>query len=204
MGLNHRRWDRRSKNSARWTHQCTAPPRSRHRCHPNEICATTRYLRKADFFRAHLEGADLSGGHLAEAEGLTQEQIDQAIAEENEARSSLVVRVSGTQGIAYSGNYGKIVEGSQGSSFEGGRAVYDILEAEPVDYEVGDEEGAFAFFQKIQHGEGILRVEILKDGEAVASRETSAELATVDVVWPPQVETTTGIPQVPVSKYKTT
>ncbi len=130
--------------------------------------------------------------------------VAQAIAEENEARSNLVVRVSGTQGIAYSGNYGKIVEGRQRDSFEGGRAVYDVLEAEPVDYEVGDEEGAFAFFQKIQHGEGLLRVEILKDGEAVASRETSAELATVDVVWPPQVETTTGIPQVPVSKYKTT
>ena len=68
--------------------------------------------------------------------------------------------------------------------------MYGFLEAEPVDYEVGDEDGAFAFFQKIQPGGGALKVEILKDGEVVVSRETSTEWGSVDVIWPSQVETT--------------
>jgi len=36
--------------------------------------------------------------------------------------------------------------------------------------------------------------EILKDGKTVASREASEEFCAIDVVWPPQAETTTGIP----------
>ena len=56
--------------------------------------------------------------------------------------------------------------------------VYDSLGAEPVEYKVGDEEGAFAFFQKNQAG-GTLRVEILKDGKPVASRETSEEFGAI-------------------------
>jgi copper transport protein len=115
----------------------------------------------------------------------------QSSAEENKAGSGLVVRVSGTQGLTYSGNYGKVVEGRQGeNAFEGWRTVYGTLKDEPVDYEVGDEEGAFAFFQKAQSGEGVLKVEILKSGEIVASRQTSDELAGIDVVWPPQDENT--------------
>ena len=113
----------------------------------------------------------------------------QSIPVENKAGSNVVVRVSGTQGVTYSGNYGKVVEGRQGEkAFEGWQTVYGTLKPEPVDYEVGDEEGAFAFFQKVQPGEGVLKVEILKSGETVASRETSAELGAVDVVWPPQVD----------------
>ena len=77
---------------------------------------------------------------------------DQPGVGENGAGGNIVVRVSGTQGIAYSGNYGKVVEGQQGKAFEGWRMVYDSLEAEPVEYKVGDEEGAFAFFQKNQAG----------------------------------------------------
>jgi hypothetical protein len=52
---------------------------------------------------------------------------------------------------------------------------------------VGDEAGAFAFFQKNQAG-GTLRVEILKDVKTVASRETSEEFGAIDVVWLSQVE----------------
>ncbi|HZB81521.1 MAG TPA: CopD family protein [Rubrobacteraceae bacterium] len=118
---------------------------------------------------------------------------DQPGVGENGAVGNIVVRVSGTQGISYSGNYGKVVEGQQGKAFEGWRMVYDTLGAEPVEYKVGDEEGAFAFFQKNQAG-GTLRVEILKDGKPVASRETSEEFGAVDVVWPPQAETTAGNP----------
>ena len=97
-----------------------------------------------------------------------------------EAASNLViVRVSGTQGTAYSGAYG---------TFAGAQASDEVLGAGPTDYEVevgsSSSELVTAVFRKTQPtDEGTLKVEILADGEVVAQDQTSAELGVVNANW---------------------
>jgi hypothetical protein len=102
-----------------------------------------------------------------------------------EKANSVVVRISGTQGTAYVGDYGTFAQEPQ--------TVDDTLGSEPKEYEVKIQEGALgvsASFQKTQPGAGELKAEILADGQVVTESTTYAEFGSVIVEWLPQV----GVP----------
>jgi hypothetical protein len=104
-------------------------------------------------------------------------------AEQAEDAGDVAVRVSGTQGVEYSGSYG---------TTQGQTTVDGTLGARPDEYEVDAQTGRLqidvvsASFQKRSPGPGQLRVEIVSDGDAQASQETSAEFGVVSTVWSPQ------------------
>ena len=104
-----------------------------------------------------------------------------------EEAGELVVRVSGAEGIAYSGTYGSI-EGDL-------QTVDDTIGAEPMDYQVEVEEGVAdgvtAGFQKTQPGTGELNVEILADDEVIVESRTFAEFGAANADWFPQI----GLPE---------
>jgi hypothetical protein len=93
---------------------------------------------------------------------------------------SLVLRISGTPGVQFSGNY-TTPKGSQ--NFSG------TLGTTPTDYELGGE-GVVGFnvitanVQKQGMG-GTLKVEILEDGQVVQSAETNATNTAVSVTYSP-------------------
>jgi hypothetical protein len=94
-----------------------------------------------------------------------------------------MVRVSGTEGLRYAGNYGTL-EGEP-------QAVDDVVRHEPTDYDVldGDVGGAFARLSKIESGEeGQLTVQIVVAGEEVAGSITYTESGRGEgsVRWSPQ------------------
>ncbi len=102
-----------------------------------------------------------------------------------EAATSAIVRISGTEGLAFTGNYGVVEEGLE--------SVEGRLGATPTDYEVPINNGPVNFdaisavFEK-QGAEGDLKVEILVDGEVVDSGETDAENGVVSVDYSPEDE----------------
>lgn len=104
-----------------------------------------------------------------------------------EEAGEVVVRVSGTEGIAYAGTYGNLEQEGAPPTIE------DTLRDEPTEYEVEIEEGVSdgvsAFFEKTKPGSGELEAEILADGEVIAESTTYAEFGTVIVDWFPQVGT---------------
>ena len=99
-----------------------------------------------------------------------------------EEATSVVVRVSGTEGVAYSGNYGTL-EGPV-------EIVDDTIGAEPTYYEVqvqeGVSDGVVASFRKTEPGQGELRVQTLADDKVVVESRTLAELGAADAAWLPQ------------------
>ena len=103
--------------------------------------------------------------------------------EEKAGTEEVLVRISGTQGVQYSGNFG---------STRGQRTVDGTLGVEPDEYDVEAETGTFEFdvvtatFQKRSQGPGGLRVEIVSGGEVVAAQETTADFGVVSVTWSPQ------------------
>jgi hypothetical protein len=103
--------------------------------------------------------------------------------EEAEDAGDVAVRISGTQGVEYSGSYG---------TTQGQTTVDGTLGARPDEYEVDAQTGRLqidvvsASFQKRSPGPGQLRVEIVSDGDVQASQETSAEFGVVSTVWSPQ------------------
>ncbi len=104
-----------------------------------------------------------------------------------EEASSVVVRVSGTEGTAYSGDYGSI-EGTL-------QPVDGALGDEPTEYEVEVEEGVsdgvIAGFQKTQPGGEKLKVEVLADDQVVVESTTYAEFGVANADWIPQA----GLPE---------
>jgi hypothetical protein len=101
---------------------------------------------------------------------------------ENVDIDTVVVRVSGPQGTAYSGTYG---------TTKGGMLPADgVLGAVPAEYRVETGSGAFgavsAVFQKTQPVPGIMKVELVADGVVMAVAENSEELGSVQVNWDPR------------------
>lgn len=90
----------------------------------------------------------------------------------------IVIQVSGTDGIPFSGNYGDM---------EGGQSVDGTV---PQSYEtdisqdIMDMDILTANFQKNGAG-GELTVEITRGDEVLASQTTTAEYGVVDVTWSP-------------------
>lgn len=100
-----------------------------------------------------------------------------------EEADEVVVRVSGTEGTAYSGTYGTI-EGTL-------QTVDETVGADPTVYDVEVEEGVAdgvtAGFQKTQPGSEELSVEILADDKVVVESRTFAEFGAVNADWFPQI-----------------
>jgi hypothetical protein len=125
----------------------------------------------------------LALGTLLAGCGSTEDEADLDVPASPEEAGSLVVRVSGTEGVPYSGNYGslagalEIAEGTVG--------------AEPTDYEVGVEEGVsdgvIASFQKTESGQGELKVQTLADDKVVVESRTLAEFGAANADWLPQM-----------------
>ena len=93
---------------------------------------------------------------------------------------SLVLRISGTPGVQFSGNY---------TTPQGSQNLSGTLGATPTDYELGDEGVAgvnvvTANVQKKGMG-GTLKVEILDNGQVVQSAETNAANSPVSVTSSP-------------------
>jgi hypothetical protein len=93
---------------------------------------------------------------------------------------SVMLRISGTSGVKFSGNY-TTPKGSQNLSGTLGRT--------PTDYELGGKGIAglnvvTANVQK-QGTNGTLKVEILKNGQVVQSRETNAANNAVSLTYSP-------------------
>ena len=97
----------------------------------------------------------------------------------------VVVRVSGTPGTSYSGEYGTANEEVQ--------RVNGALRAEPTDYEVNAEGGFLdtglepvlvVFWKTRPSDEGALKVEILHAGQVVAEDEASKEFGVITIVYP--------------------
>jgi hypothetical protein len=91
---------------------------------------------------------------------------------------SLVVRISGTAGVGFTGNY---------TTPKGSQNISGTLGTGPTDYNLGGEGiGSFnlvtANVQK-QGTYGTLKVEILKDGRVVQSAETNATTNAVSVTY---------------------
>jgi hypothetical protein len=125
----------------------------------------------------------LVGLLVAGCGGSQDEEADIDVPASPEEATDVVVRVSGTEGVPYSGNYGtlagpvEIVED-------------DTVGAEPTDYEVQVQEGAndgvIASFRKAEPGQGELRVQTLADEKVVVESRTLAELGAANADWLPQ------------------
>ena len=119
---------------------------------------------------------------MAGCGGSQDEAADIDVPARPEEATNVVVRVSGTEGVAYSGNYGTL-EGPA-------EIVDDTVRAEPTDYEVqvqeGVSDGVFASFRKTEPGQGELRVQTLADEKVVVESKTLAELGAADAAWLPQ------------------
>lgn len=119
---------------------------------------------------------------MAGCGGSQDEAADIDVPARPEEATNVVVRVSGTEGVAYSGNYGTL-EGPA-------EIVDDTVGAEPTDYEVqvqeGVSDGVFASFRKTEPGQGELRVQIVADEKVVVESRTLAELGAADAAWLPQ------------------
>ncbi len=93
---------------------------------------------------------------------------------------SIVVRVSGTEGVAYEGRYG--------SSFGESTLVEETtIKDEPAEYEIDlqeDEgEAVIASFHKTQPGTEQLKVQIVADGEVAVESSTYVEDGSVFADW---------------------
>jgi hypothetical protein len=125
----------------------------------------------------------LVGLLVAGCGGSQDEEADIDVPASPEEATNVVVRVSGTQGVAYSGNYG---------TFAGPVELVEdeTIGAEPTDYEVQVQEGAsdgvIASFQKTEPGQGELRVQTLADEKVVVESRTLAELGAANADWLPQ------------------
>jgi hypothetical protein len=94
------------------------------------------------------------------------------------ATDSVVLRISGTSGVQFSGNY---------TTPEGTQSISGTIGAAPTDYKIGGEGVAgmnlvTANVQK-QGTYGTLKVEILKNGQVVQSGETNATNNSVSVTY---------------------
>ena len=91
---------------------------------------------------------------------------------------SVVIRISGTPGVRFSGNY---------TTPQGSHDFSGTLGTAPTDYELGGE--GFAGLNAVtanvhkQGTSGTLKVEVLKDGQVVRSAQTNATTDTVSVTY---------------------
>ena len=96
------------------------------------------------------------------------------------AAESVVLRISGTPGLRFSGNY---------STPESSKNISGTLGVDPTDYDLGGE--GVAGFNVVtanvykKETSGTLKVEILENGQVVQSAATNATNNTVSVTYSP-------------------
>ena len=96
------------------------------------------------------------------------------------AAESVVLRISGTPGLQFSGNY---------STPESSKNISGTLGVDPTDYDLGGE--GVAGFNVVtanvykEETNGTLKVEILENGQVVQSAATNATNNTVSVTYSP-------------------
>ena len=126
----------------------------------------------------------LALGTLLAGCGGTEGEADLDVPTSPEEAGSLVVRVSGTEGVPYSGNYGSLAGALE--------IAEGTLGAEPTDYEVelqeGVSDGVIASFQKTEPGQGELRVQTLADDKVAVESRTLAEFGMANADWLPQMD----------------
>src|SRR5918998_5017748 len=92
--------------------------------------------------------------------------------------NSVVLRISGTPGVQFSGNY---------TTPQGSQDISGTLGTAPTHYKLGDEGVAGVSVVTVnvqkQGTYGTLKVEILKDGQVVQSAETDATNNAVSVTY---------------------
>ena len=117
------------------------------------------------FLMVNSLGASLSGGPADDAPS-------------GGAADSLVLRISGTPGVEFGGNY---------TTPQGSQNVSGTLGTTPMDYELGGEGVAGLNLVTVnvqkQGVGGTLKVEILKNGQVVQSAETNAATNTVSLSY---------------------
>ena len=114
-------------------------------------------------------GGSLSGGSAGDAQS------------GGGATDSIVLRLSGTPGVKFSGSY---------TTPAGSQNVSGTLGAAPTDYDLGGKGIAgvnvvSANVKKQPGKNGVLKVEVLKNGQIVQSQETNAASDTVSVTASP-------------------
>ena len=118
----------------------------------------------------------------APAEETAQEEAapeEQTQAAPEESPRTATVRLSGTEGTIYAGNYGNL----DNSEYAEG-----ILEGEPVELEVDMRESGFdvvtaSFTKPAASDTGVLAVEILSDGEVVAEQDVETQYGALSLTW---------------------
>ncbi|QIN78565.1 hypothetical protein GBA65_08580 [Rubrobacter marinus] len=89
------------------------------------------------------------------------------------------VRLSGSEGTVYAGSYGNL----DGSEYAEG-----LLEGEPVEFTVDLRESGFdvvnaSFAKPNGNYDGVLKIEILANGEVVAEQEAETQYGTLNLTW---------------------
>ncbi len=125
----------------------------------------------------------LALGGLLAACGGGGERDEGAVPSTPEEAGNIVIRVSGADGTAYSGDYGSLATETE--------MVDDTLGSQPQEYPVeveeGTSDGIIAFFRKVEPGTGELKAEILADEEVVTESRTRAEFGSISVEWLPEI-----------------
>jgi hypothetical protein len=119
------------------------------------------------FLTVNSLGGGLAGGSAGDAPS-------------GEAADLIVLRISGTPGVEFSGNY---------TTPQGSQNLSGTLGTTPTDHELGDEGVAGLNVVTVnvqkQGTSGTLKVEILKNGQVVQSGETNAANNTVSLTYSP-------------------
>ncbi len=93
---------------------------------------------------------------------------------------SVVLRISGTPGVRFSGNY---------ATAGGSQNISGTLGANPMDYDLSGKgvAGVNVVTANVrrQGSQGTVKVEIVKNGQVVQSKETNATTDTVSVTYSP-------------------
>ncbi len=90
-------------------------------------------------------------------------------------KQTIMVRIAGTEGVSFTGRIGSAQD------------LRRVQGSVPKEYELPFRGAAVtAAIRKQQPGQGTLGVEVVRDGEVVASQETSTTTGVVNVVWTPQ------------------
>ena len=106
------------------------------------------------------------------------EETESAAAQEPSGRMA-TVRLSGDEGTVYAGSYGNL---DNSEDAEG------LLEGEPVEFKVDLRESGFdivnaSFAKPDGSRDGVLKIEILSDGEVVAEQEAETQYGTLNLTW---------------------
>ena len=126
-------------------------------------------------FGALLTGCGSEDEEAADAPNTAVEQK----APDAAAGEEVVVRLSGTEGTIFAGNYGNLDESKYAEGALGAEPEEYVVKRRPSGFDV-----VSASFVKPRAGdEGTLNVEILVDGEVVAEGDTSTQYGTLNITW---------------------